>query len=52
VPLSRRAAELLRPLPEVANGKPLFDMSPGSLEALSRKAKKRAMIDDGTFHDT
>jgi integrase len=27
-------------------------MTAGSLDALFRKAKKRAMIDDGTFHDT
>ena len=52
VPLSRRAAELLRLLPEVPAEEPLFDITAGSLDALFRKAKKRAMIDDGTFHYT
>jgi len=52
VPLSRRAAELLSLLPEVPDDEPLFDLTSGSLDALFRKAKKRAMIDDGTFHDT
>ena len=52
VPLSRRAAELLRLLPEVPNEEPLFGMRAGSLDALFRKAKKRAIIEDGTFHDT
>jgi integrase len=52
VPLSRRAAELLRLLPEVSKGVPLFDITARSLDALFRKAKKRALIEDGTFHDT
>jgi integrase len=52
VPLSRRAAELLRLLPEVPDDEPLFGMTARSLDALFRKGKKRAMIDDGTFHDT
>jgi integrase len=52
VPLSRRAAELLRVLPAVLDEEPLFGMTARSLDALFRKAKKRAMIDDGTFHDT
>ncbi len=52
VPLSRRAAELLSLLPEVPDNEPLFGMPARSLDALFRKAKKRAMIDDGTFHDT
>jgi len=52
VPLSRRAAELLRLLPEVPNEEPLFGMKTGSLDARFREAKKRAIIEDGTFHDT
>ena len=52
VPLSRRAAELLGLLPKVPNDEPLFGMTAGSLDALFRKGKKRALIDDGTFHDT
>lgn len=52
VPLSRRAAEILRLLPEVPDQEPLFGMTARSLDALFRKAKKRAMIDDCTFHDT
>ena len=52
VPLSRRSAELLRLLPEVPKGEPLFGMTARSLDALFRKAKKRALIEDGTFHDT
>jgi hypothetical protein len=51
VPLSLRAAELLLLLPDVPDGEPLFHMSPESLDALFRKARKRAMIDDGTFYD-
>jgi integrase len=51
VPLSRRAGELVRLLPEVPDDEPLFGMTSRSLDALFRKAKKRAMIDDGTFHD-
>ena len=52
VPLSRHAAKLLRLLPDVPDDEPLFGMTSRSLDALFRKAKKRAMIDDGTFHDT
>ena len=52
VPLSRRAAELLRLLPKVPDEEPLFGMTARSLEALFRKAKKRAIIEDGTFHET
>lgn len=52
MPLSRRAAELLRLLPEVPAAAPLFGTTARSLDALFRKGKKRAMIEDGTFHDT
>lgn len=52
VPLSRRAAELLLLLPEVPPQEPLFGVTARSLDALFRKAKKRALIEDGTFHDT
>jgi len=52
VALSSLAAELLRLLPRVPEDEPLFGMTAGSLDALFRKAKKRAMIEDGTFHDT
>lgn len=52
VPLSRRSAELLSLLPYVPDGEPLFGITARSLDALFRKAKKRAMIDNGTFHDT
>lgn len=52
VPLSRRALELLALLPEVPAGDTIFAISAPSLDALFRKAKLRAMIEDGTFHDT
>jgi len=52
VPLSRLAAELLRVLPEVLKEEPIFGITARSLDALFRKAKKRALIEDGTFHDT
>lgn len=52
VPLSTRAAQLLKVLPEVAEAEPIFGLTAASLDALFRKAKKRAMIDDSTFHDT
>jgi len=52
VPLSRRALELLALLPKVPVGDTIFAISSPSLDALFRKAKLRAMISDGTFHDT
>ncbi|MDN4036812.1 site-specific integrase [Massilia sp. YIM B02443] len=52
VPLSRRALELLALLPEVPAGETVFALSGPSLDALFRKAKLRAMVEDGTFHDT
>lgn len=52
VPLSMRAVELLRMLPKVEEGKPLFALSAASRDALFRKAKEKAGIADLTFHDT
>lgn len=52
VPLSCRALELLARLPEIPAGDTIFMLSAPSLDALFRKAKLRAMIDDVTFHDT
>ena len=52
VPLSRRAMELLALLPEAPAGQPIFAITAPSLDAVFRKAKLRAMIVDGTFHDT
>ncbi len=52
VPLSMRALELLRMLPKVEEGKPLFALSAASRDALFRKAKEKAGIADLTFHDT
>jgi len=52
VPLSSRAAALLQLLPEPAEGATLFGVTSGSMDALFRKARTRAMIDGGTFHDT
>lgn len=52
VPLSTRAVELLKMLPEVEEGTPLFALSPALRDALFRKAKEKAGITDLTFHDT
>ncbi|VVE18624.1 site-specific integrase [Pandoraea iniqua] len=52
VPLSSRAIELLRMLPQVQKGEPLFALSTSSRDALFRKARDRALIPDVTFHDT
>jgi integrase len=52
VPLSSRAIELLKLLPAPAEGGSVFGLSAQSLDVLFRKAKKRAMIEDVTFHDT
>ncbi len=51
VPLSSRAVELLHQLPRKENGQ-LFSVSAASCDALFRKAKARALIDDLHFHDT
>ena len=52
VPLSTRAAALLELLPEPEEGGTVFGVTSKSLDALFRKAKTRAAIDDATFHDT
>ncbi|APF86941.1 site-specific integrase [Ralstonia solanacearum] len=52
VPLSTRAVELLRRLPAVEVGEPLFRLSSASRDALFRKAKEKAGIAGLTFHDT
>lgn len=52
VPLSPRAAQLLELLPLPAEGGTIFGVSTASVDALFRKAKKRALIEDGTFHDS
>ncbi|ARQ46069.1 tyrosine-type recombinase/integrase [Oxalobacter formigenes] len=49
VPLSSEAIRILKQLPEENT---CFDIASSSLDALFRKAKKRAMIDDLHFHDT
>lgn len=50
VPLSTRARELLAELP--ADRPTVFDLNPGSRDALFRKAVKRAQIPDLHFHDS
>ncbi|VVD67767.1 tyrosine-type recombinase/integrase [Pandoraea soli] len=52
VPLSSRAIELLKMLPAVTKGEPLFALSTSSRDALFRKARDRSQIPDVTFHDT
>ncbi len=52
VPLSSRAVALLKMLPGVKDGQPLFGLSPASRDALFRKAKTKAGIEGLTFHDT
>ncbi len=52
VALSNRAVQLLKLLPAVDEDEPMFAVTSKSLDTLFRKAKKRAMIEDGTFHDT
>lgn len=52
VPLSTRAAVLLELLPEQKEGGTVFGVTSKSLDALFRKAKTRAAINDATFHDT
>jgi integrase len=52
VPLSPRAVQLIELLPLPAEGDTVFGVSSASVDALFRKAKKRAVIEDGTFHDS
>ena len=51
VPLSSRAIELINLLPKRDDGR-LFHVTSASCDALFRKAKGRAMIEDLHFHDT
>lgn len=51
VPLSKRAAALLKLLPAPEDGGTVFGVTSRSLDALFRKAKTRAGIEDATFHD-
>lgn len=52
VPLTLRAIELLKMLPPVDEGEPLFGLAAASRDALFRKARDKAGIADLTFHDT
>jgi integrase len=52
VPLSTRAVALLRMLPAVEDGQPLFALSDKSRDALFRKARDRSGVAGLTFHDT
>lgn len=52
VPLSTRAVQLLSLLPQPADNGTILGVSTASVDALFRKAKKRAVIEDGAFHDT
>lgn len=52
VPLSTRAVALLRKLPEVEDGQPLFGLTDKSRDVLFRKARDRSGVDGLTFHDT
>jgi integrase len=52
VPLSKRAVELLELLPLPEENGTLFGVTSKSLDALFRKARTRAGVDDATFHDT
>jgi len=52
VPLSTRAIELLKMLPKVPPGEPLFNLSDKSRDALFRKARDRSGALEVTFHDT
>ena len=50
VPLSTRATELLKLLPEGEG--PLFGLGADSLSTMFRKARERCLITDMTFHDS
>jgi len=53
VPLSKRALEIIAQLrPVTGDGGPVFDLTPAVLDALFRKTKARAMIEDLHFHDS
>jgi integrase len=52
VPLSSRSIELLRMLPKVDDGAPLFGLVDRSRDALFRKARDKTGVNNLTFHDT
>lgn len=52
VPLSTRAAALLKLLPAPEEGGTVFGVTAKSLDALFRKARTRAVVEGATFHDT
>lgn len=53
VPLSRAANELLDQLrPVTGDGESVFSLTASNLDALFRKAKRRAMVTDLHFHDS
>lgn len=53
VPLSKEAIRLIQQLAPIReDGEPVFRIGSDTLDALFRKAKARALIDDLHFHDT
>jgi hypothetical protein len=52
VPLSSGAVKLLELLPRPEEGHTVFGIIVKSLDALFRKIKNRAMIEDAMFHDS
>lgn len=53
VPLTKEAIRLLRHVRRATEGaETIFDLKPAILDALFRKAKERALIDDLHFHDS
>jgi len=51
VPLSSEALRILQQLAEVRDGDSVFQIGSASLDALYRKARARAAVDDLHFHD-
>lgn len=52
VPLSSEALEVLDQLASVRDGQSVFGISTASLDALFRKARTKAGVEDLTFHDS
>ncbi len=52
VPLSSEALEVLQKLAGVRDGESVFGISAASLDALFRKARAKAGVEDLTFHDS
>jgi len=52
VPLSSEALEVLEQLDSVRDGQSVFGISAASLDALFRKAREKAGVEDLTFHDS